>query len=73
MFPYCSETNGPSSSWPIKSRNLLMAGKCYHKLKDVDNAAKYLKKVQGSTARTKDDEEAKEEAVSLLKQLGVKL
>ncbi|XP_037090201.1 regulator of microtubule dynamics protein 1-like [Pollicipes pollicipes] len=62
---------GRGLAWPIKSRNLMMIGKCYQKLKDKENAIKYLKMVRALEAKTADDEESKEEAISMLKQMGI--
>ncbi|XP_037075783.1 regulator of microtubule dynamics protein 1-like [Pollicipes pollicipes] len=54
------------------SMNLLMIGKSYQKIKDNENAIKYLKMTRDYPVRTSDDKQAHKEAVDLLKYLGVK-
>ncbi|KAL6444449.1 hypothetical protein ACFW04_001946 [Cataglyphis niger] len=48
------------------SRNLLMLGKIYLKLNRMEEAVKYLKKAAEFSAKTDDDQKAKQEAQKLL-------
>lgn len=51
------------------SLNLLMLGKTYLKLKNLDEAKKYLKSVSEYVAKTKEDQNAKVEAENLLSKI----
>lgn len=48
------------------SRNLLMLGKIYLKLNRKEDAVKYLKKAAEFSAKTDDDQKAKQEAQKIL-------
>ncbi|XP_026272226.1 regulator of microtubule dynamics protein 1 [Frankliniella occidentalis] len=51
------------------SLNLLMLGKCYHKLGDLDSAIAYLRRAINYPKFTDDDHKAHQEASELLKKL----
>ncbi|KAK3925087.1 Regulator of microtubule dynamics protein 1 [Frankliniella fusca] len=53
------------------SLNLLMLGKCYHKLGDLDSAISYLQRAMNYPQFSDDDHKAHQEASELLKKLKV--